>query len=114
MQDRKIIEWERLEISSGKLYTKGTFHAKMGTIKDRNFKDLIEAEEIKKRCKNTQKNCTKKVLNDLDNHDDVVIHLEPNIQECEVKWTLGSITMNKASRHDRIPVEGFQILKDEP
>ena len=55
----------------------------------------------------------RKVLNDWDNHDDVVTHLEPNIQECEVKWTLGSITMNKASRHDRIPVEVFQILKDE-
>ena len=55
----------------------------------------------------------RKVLNDRDNHDDVVTHLEPNIQECEVKWTLGSITMNKGSRHDRIPVEVFQILKDE-
>ena len=100
---------------------KETFHAKMGTIKDRNGMDLTEAEEIKKRWKkkkkrrggkNTQKNYTKKYLNDPDNHDGVITHLEPDILECEVKWVLGSITMNKASGGDGIPVELFQILKD--
>ena len=75
--------------------------------------DLTEAEDIKKRWQEYTEELYQKFLNDLDNHDDVVTHLEPNIQECEVKWTLGSITMNKASRHDRIPVEVFQILKDE-
>ena len=81
--------------------TKGTFHAKMGLIKDRNGMDLTEAEDIKKRCdKNTQKNCMKKNLHDPDNHDGVITHLEPNILECEVKWTLGSITTNKASGGD--------------
>ena len=66
--------------------TKGTYHAKMGTIKDRNSKDLTDAEEIKKRCKNIKKNYTKKDLNDPDNHDGVITHLEPDILECEVKW----------------------------
>ena len=91
--------------------TKGTFHAKMGTIKDRNSMDLTEAEEIKKRY--TQKNYTKKDLHDPDNHDDVITHLEPDILECRVKWALASITMNKASGGDEIPVELFQILKDD-
>ena len=76
---------------------KGTFHAQMDTTKDRNGRDLTEAEEIKKRGdKNTQQNYTKKGVNDPDNHHGVVTHLEPYILECEVKWALGSITMNKS------------------
>ena len=91
--------------------TKGTFHAKMGTIKDRNGMDITEAEDIKKWQKYTE--LYRKDLNDPDNHDGVITHLEPHILECEVKWALGSITMNKASRGDGIPVELFQILKDD-
>ena len=76
--------------------------------------DLTEAEDIKKRCKNTQKNCTKKNVYNPDNHDGVITHLEPDILECEVKWALGrSITTNKASGGDRIPAELFQILKHD-
>ena len=93
--------------------TKGTFHAKMGTIKERNGIDLTEAEYIKKRLQHTQKNYTKKDLHDPDNHDGVITHLEPDILKCEVKWTLGSITMNKASGGDGIPVELCKILKDD-
>ena len=93
--------------------TKGTFHAKMGSIKDRNGLDLTGAEDINKRAKNTQKNCTKKDLHDPDNHDAVLTHLEPDILECEVKWDLESITTKKASGGDGIPVELFQILKDD-
>ena len=74
---------------------KGTFHAKMGTIKDRNSKDLTEAEEIKRRWQEYTEELYKKDLNDLDNHNGVVTHLEADILECEVKWALGSITMNK-------------------
>ena len=92
--------------------TKGTFHAKMGTIKGRKDKDLREAEEIKKRWQEYTEELYKKDLNDPYNHDGVVIHLEPDILECEVKWTLGSITINKASGGNRIPAELFQILKD--
>ena len=92
---------------------KGTFHAKMGSIKDRNGMDLTEAEDIKKRGKNTQKSCTKKDLHDPDNHDGVITHLEPDILECVVKWALESITMDKASGGDGIPAELFQILKDD-
>ena len=94
--------------------TKRTFYAKMGSIKDRNGRDLTEAEDIKKRWQeqNTEE-LYKKELHDPDNHDGVITHLEPDILECEVKWALGSITMNKASRGDGIPVELFQILKDE-
>ena len=92
--------------------TKGTFHAKMGSIKDRNVMDLIEAEDIKKRWQEYTK-LYKKDLYDPDNHDGVMTHLEPDILECEVKWALGSITMNKSSGGDRIPVELFQILKDD-
>ena len=88
--------------------TNRTFHSKMGSMKDRNGMDLTEAEDIKK---NTQKNYTN--LNDSDNHDGVITHLEPYILECEVKWALGSITMNKASGGDTMPVELFQILKDD-
>ena len=90
---------------------KGTFDAKMGSIKDRNGMDLTEAEDIRKRFKNTQKNCTKKDLHDSENHNGVITHLEPDILECEVKWALGTITMNKASGGDGIPVELFQILE---
>ena len=85
----------------------------MGSIKDRNGMDLTEAEDIKKRWKNAQKNCTKKDLHGPDNHNGVITHLEPDILECEVKWALGSITTNKASGGDGIPVELFQILKDD-
>ena len=92
--------------------TKGTFHAKMGTIKDRNGKDLTEAEDIKKRWQEYTE-LYKKDLNNLDNHDDVVTHLKPDILECEVKWALGSVIMNKASEDDGIPAELFQILKDD-
>ena len=92
--------------------TKGTFHAKMGSIKNRNGKNLTEAEEIKKRWQEYTEELYKKGLNDPDNHDGVVTHLEPDILECGVKWALGSITMNKASGGDGIPVELFQILKD--
>ena len=85
----------------------------MGTIKDRNGVDLTEAEGIKKRCQEYTEELYKKDLHDPDNHDDVVIHLEPAILECEVKWALGSITTNKASGGDGIPGELFQILKDD-
>ena len=85
--------------------TKGTFHAKMGTIKDRNGMDLSEAEDIKKRWPEYTEELHKKDLHDPDNHDGVITHLEPDILNCEVKWTLGSITMNKASGVDGIPVE---------
>ena len=93
--------------------TKGTFHAKMGSIKDRNGKDLREAEEIKKRWQEYTEEMYKKDLLDPDNHDDVITHLEPDILECEVKWALENITTNKASGGDGIPVELFQILKDD-
>ena len=93
--------------------TKGTCHAKMGTIKDRNDTDLIEAEDIKKRWQEYTEGIHKKDLHDPDNHDGVITHLEADILECEVKWALRSITMNKASGGNRIPVELFQILKDD-
>ena len=93
--------------------TKGTFHAEMGSIKDRNGLDLTEAEDIKKRWQKYTEELYKKDFHDPDNHDDVITHLEPDILECEVKWALESITMNKASGGDGIPVELFQILKDE-
>ena len=91
---------------------KGTFHAKMGTIKDRNGTDLTEAEEIEKRWQKYIENYTQKML-EPDNHKGVITHREPDILECEVKLTLGSITMNKASGGDGIPAERFQILKDD-
>ena len=93
--------------------TKGTFHAKMGSIKDRNGRDLTEAENIKKRWQEYTEELYKKDLHDPDNHDVVNTHLEPEILECKVKWALGSITRNKASGGDGIPVELFQILKDD-
>ena len=91
--------------------TKGTFHAKMGSI--RNGMDLKEAEDIKKRWQEYTEKLYKKDLHDPDNHDGVITDLEPDIMECEVKWALESITMNKASGGDGIPVELFQILKDD-
>ena len=93
--------------------TKGTFHAKMGTIKDRNSMDLTEEEDIKKRWQEYTEELYKKDLHDPDNHDGVITHLELDILECKVKWALGSITTNKASGGDGIPVELFQILKDD-
>ena len=92
--------------------TKGTFHAKTGTIKDRNGMDLTEAEDIKMWQEYTEE-LHKKDLHDPDNHDGVVTYPEPDILECEVKWALGSITMNKASGGNGISVELFQILKDD-
>ena len=91
---------------------KGTFHAKMGSIKDKNSKDPTEAE-VKKRWQEYTEELYKNGLNGLDNHNGVVTHLEPDILEYEVKWALGRITMNKASGGDGIPVELFQILKDD-
>ena len=91
--------------------TKGIFYAKMGSIKDRNGMDLTEAEDIKRRWQEYTEELYKKDLHDLDIHDSVITHLESDILECEVKWVLGSITMNKASGGDGIPVELFQILK---
>ena len=88
--------------------TTGTFHAMMGTIKDRNGTDLTEAEDTKKRWQQYTKD-----LHDPDNHDDVITHLEPDILECEVKQALGSITMNKASEGDGIPTELVQILNND-
>ena len=90
---------------------KGEFQAKMGSIKDRNCMDLIEAEDIKKRWQKYTEELYKKDLQDRDNHDGVITHLEPDILESKVKWALGNITMNKASGGDRIPVELFQILR---
>ena len=92
--------------------TKGTFHAKMGSIKDRNGMELIEAEYIKKRWQEYTK-LFKKDVHDPDEHDGVVTDLQPDILECEVKWALGSTTTNKASGCDGIPVELFQFLKDD-
>ena len=93
--------------------TKGIFHAKMGTIKDRNGMELTEAEDIKKRWQEYTEELYKKDLHNPDNHDGMITHPEPGILECEVKWALGSITTNKASGGDGIPVELFQILKDD-
>ena len=92
---------------------KGTFHEKMGTIKDRNGTDLTEAEDIKKRLQPYTEELYKKDLHNPGNHDGGITYLEPDILECEVKWALGSITMNKASGGDGIPLELFQILKDD-
>ena len=91
----------------------GLFHARMGAIKDRNDKGLTEAEEMKKRWQEYTEELYKKDLHDPDNHDGVITHIEPDILECKVKWALGSITTNKASGGDGIPVELFLILKDD-
>ena len=93
--------------------TKGTFHAKMSTIKDRNGMDLPEAVDIKTRWQGYTEELYKKYFHDPDDHDGMITHLEPDILEHKVKWALGSITMNKASGGDGIPVELFQILKDD-
>ena len=93
--------------------TKGTFHAKMGSIKDRNGLNLTEAEDIKKRWQEYREELYKKDLHDPDNHDGVITHIEPDILEWEVKWALESITKNKASGGDGILVELFQIMKDD-
>ena len=92
---------------------KGTFHARMDTIKDRNSKDLTQTEEIKKKWQEYTEELCKKGLNDPENHDGVITHIEPDIQECEVKWTLESITTNKATGSDQIAAELFKILKDD-
>ena len=104
---RKTRDLKKIEDSMG------TFLAKMGTIKDRNGKDLSETEDTKKRWQEYTGELHKKGLNDPDNHDMEVIHLELDILECEVKWTLGSITANKASGSDEIPAELCKILKDD-
>ena len=91
--------------------TKGTFHAKMGTIKDRNCRDLTEAEGIKKSWQEYTEELYKKDLHEQDNHDGVITHLEPDILECELKWALGSITMNKASGGDGFQLSYFKSLK---
>ena len=93
--------------------TKGTFDAKMGSVKDRNGMDLIEAEDIKKRWQVYTEELYKNDLHNPENHSVMITHLEPDILECEVKWALESITMNTASGGDGIPVELFQILKDD-
>ena len=93
--------------------TEGTFHAKMGTIKDRNGMDLTEAEDIKKRWQEYTEELNKKGLHEPGNHDGVITHLEADILVCEVKWALGSITTNKASGGEGTLVELFQILKDD-
>ena len=93
--------------------TKGKFHAKMDTIQDRNGMDITEAGDIKKRWQEYTEELYKKELNNPDNHNGMISHLEPDILECKVKWALGSITTNKASGGDGIPVELFQILKDD-
>ena len=93
--------------------TKGTFHAKMGTVKNRYCMGLTEAEDIKNRWQQYTEELYKKDLHDPDNHDGVIVHLEPDILECEVEWALGSITMNKASGGAVAPAELFRILKDD-
>ena len=111
---RKTTEWERLDISSRKSeIPREQFHAKMGSIKDTNGMDLREAEDIKQRWQEYTEELYKKDLHDQDNHYGVITQLQPDILECEVKWALGSITTSKASGGDGIPVELFQILKDD-
>ena len=109
-KQKKTIEWERRDLFKKIRDTKGTLHTKMGSIKDRNGMDP-EAEDIKKRWQEYTEELYKKDLHDPDDHNGMITHLEPDILECEVKWALGSITMNKASGSDGIPVELFQIQK---
>ena len=112
-KQRKTIKMEKTSNLFKKVRdTKGTFHAKMGSINDRNGRDITEAKDIKKWQKYTEE-LYKKDLHKPDNHSGVIPHLEPDILECEVKWSLGSITTNKASGGDGIPVELFQILKND-
>ena len=108
-----MIEWKTRDLFKKIGDTKGTFLAKMGSIKDRNGMDLTETEDIKKRWQEYTEELYKKALHDPDNHSGVIIHLDPAILRCEVKWALRSITTNKASGGDGIPVELFQILKDD-
>ena len=103
-ETEKTTEWQRLEVFKKIRDTRGLFHAKMGLIKDRNGTDLIEAEAIKKRWQEYTEELYKKELHDPDNHNGMITHLEPDILECEVKWALGSITTNKATGGDGIPV----------
>ena len=113
-KQRKTIECEKTRDLFKKIrHTKGTFHAKMGTIKDRNSMDLTEAEGIRKWWQEYTEELYKKDLYDPDNHDGMITHLEPDILDCKVKRALGSITTNKATGGDGIPVELFQILKDD-
>ena len=107
------MEWERLEISKKMRDTKGTFHAEMGTIKEKNGMDLTEAEDIKKRWQEYTEELYKRDHHDPDNQNGVITHLEPDILECEVKYTFRSITTNKASGGDGNPAELFQVLKDD-
>ena len=111
-KQRKKIEWETRDVFRKIRDTKGTFHAKMGSIKDRNGRDLTEAEDIKKRWQEYTEELYKKDLHNSDNHDGIITHLEPDILECEIKWALGSITTNKASGGDGISGELFQIIKE--
>ena len=111
--EEKTIEWERLEISSRKLEIPREYFMQRWAMKDRNGMDLTEAEDIKKRWQEYTEELYNKDLQDTDNHNGVITHLEPDILECEVKWALESITTNKASGGDGIPVELFQILKDD-
>ena len=104
-----MIDWKTRDLFKKIGDTKGTFLAKMGSIKDKNGMDLTEAEDIKKRWQEYTEELYKKDLYDPDNHDGVISHLEPDILECEVKWALGSITTNQVSGGDGIPVELFQI-----
>ena len=106
------MEWERWDLFKKIGDIKGIFHARIGTKNDRNSKDLTETEEIKKLQEYTE-GLYKKGLHDSDNHGGVVTHLEPDVLECEVKWALGSITVNKVNGIDRIPAELFKILKDD-
>ena len=93
--------------------TKGTFHAKVGTIQNRNNKDLTESEKFKKRWQEYTEELYRKGLDDTDNHNGVITHLEPDILECDVKWALGRITTNQVSGGDGIPAELFKILNDD-
>ena len=112
-KQRKTIGWERLEISSRKLdIPREYFMQRWAQKNDRNGMDLTEAEDINQRWPEYTE-LYKKDLHDPDNHDSVITYLEPDILECEVKWALGSITKNKASRGDGIPAELFQILRDD-
>ena len=110
-KQRKIIEWERLEISSGKLEIPREHFLQRWHNKGQNGMDLTEAEDIKKRWQEYTEELYKKDLHEPDNHNGVITHLQPDILECEVKWALESITTNKASGCDGIPVELLQILK---
>ena len=102
-RNRKTIEWKRLDLFKKIVNTKGIFHAEMGTIKDRNGKDLTEAEEIRKSRQEYMEELYRKGLNDPDNHDDVITHLQAGILESKVKWASGSSLTNKADRGDGIP-----------